>query len=219
MISQNHQFIRSLFQALLKISDEAIVVTDLQANIVIANMKDALLHGYASGEDIVGKNAFDLIAPEDRERALENMRETLEKGEMKKLRYRLLKKDGNVFPVEMTASLVHDEEGKPQYFIGVLRDVSDRKLAEDALRESEKMFRTLFESSTSGLCLIDEEGNFLTCNDPLLKQCGYSRENLFALKNIAGLFQDESFKTEIMAKARTQKFLRQERVEMKRRDN
>ena len=88
MISQNHQFIKSIFQSLLKISDEAIVVTDLQANILMANRQDALMHGYDSEEELIGKNAFDFIVPEDRERALQNMKKIFEKGELKKLQYK-----------------------------------------------------------------------------------------------------------------------------------
>jgi HD-GYP domain-containing protein (c-di-GMP phosphodiesterase class II) len=67
---------------------------------------------------------------------MESARRTLEAGGVRNVDYTLLRKDGASFPAELNAALIKDTEGKPKAFIGVVRDVTERKRTEEALREA-----------------------------------------------------------------------------------
>jgi DNA-binding CsgD family transcriptional regulator len=83
-----------------------------------------------------GKNALDLIAPEDRQRAIDNALKTQGRGAVKNVEYALLRKDGTSFPGELSASLIIDVDGTPRAFTAVTRDISERKRAEQALQKA-----------------------------------------------------------------------------------
>jgi PAS domain S-box-containing protein len=85
------------------------------------------------------------LHPEDRERVLAEEVRTDETGEPFKVEYRIVARDGRVAWVRDEATLVRDEEGHPLYWLGVRFDVTEQKRAEEALRESERKFRTLVE--------------------------------------------------------------------------
>jgi PAS domain S-box-containing protein len=75
-----------------------------------------------------------------------------------------IKKDGTVFPIEMVAYLIRDDEGKPAGMWGIARDITERKRAEEALVTSEKRYQELFNSVQEGLCMVDESEVILFCN-------------------------------------------------------
>jgi diguanylate cyclase (GGDEF)-like protein/PAS domain S-box-containing protein len=125
------------YRTLVETSPDAITLTDLSTNVIMANRQAALLHGFDSVEEMLstGMSALDFIAPEDRERAIQNAQKTLEMGTVRDAEYTVLRKDGSRFPGEITASLIADAEGSPKAFIGITRDITERKRAEEALRE------------------------------------------------------------------------------------
>ena len=77
------------------------------------------------------------------------------------------RKDGAILPVELRTYLLKDETGHPQGMWAFVRDISETKKSEEALRESEIKFRTLFESAHDAICLIQEEA-FADCNTETL---------------------------------------------------
>ncbi|MCG2740837.1 MAG: ATP-binding protein, partial [Syntrophaceae bacterium] len=80
--------------------------------------------------DLVGKSSFDLIAPEDQQKAVAGMEEALEKGYAKDRGY-LITKDGSKLPVEMSVAIMKGVDGEPIGFVGVIADITERKRAEE----------------------------------------------------------------------------------------
>ncbi len=99
------------------------------------------------------------------------------------------------------------------------RDLDTVRLAEDALRQSEGHYRTLFETTLVGLGLADESGNLLTFNHALLESGGYGRHDLAKIKNLARLCVNGDEGEALLATARQQGFLHQREVQFKRKDN
>jgi two-component system, cell cycle sensor histidine kinase and response regulator CckA len=83
--------------------------------------------------------------------------------------------------LQMSASLMRNQDGQPSGFRGILRDVTNRKQSEAALRESEKKYRMLFESATDAIFLMEGE-RFIDCNPRALIMFGCAREEIVGEK-------------------------------------
>ncbi|MDY6966043.1 MAG: PAS domain S-box protein [Halobacteriota archaeon] len=126
------------YKTLVRTSPEAITVSDLKGVITEVSEQTLELHGFGSPEELIGRNAFDLIASEDHERAMENLNKTLEGESARNIEYTLLRGDGSSFIGELNAALVKDAYGRPKEFIAATRDITERKLAEEQLKRSLK---------------------------------------------------------------------------------
>ena len=82
--------------------------------------------------------------------------------------------DGAAIWVENQSTVFRDPEGQVLYYEGSLKDITERKLAEKALRESEARFRTAFENASVGMALVSLQGIFLEVNLALAQMIGYS---------------------------------------------
>jgi Amt family ammonium transporter len=126
--------LRQQFGSLLDLVPNSITMTDLEGRVVLVNQKAKEQWGVRDEKELLGLNAFDFIAPEDRERARENMTATVRDGVIREVEYTILRRDGSTYPGELSASLVRDAQGKPKCLLGVLRDLSERKMAEAQLK-------------------------------------------------------------------------------------
>ena len=132
--------------------------------------------GFSSKEELIGKSSFDFIAEKDRQKALENLKKTLEQGTARNVEYTLLNKNGEKFWGELSASIVKDLLGNPVGFVGMIRDVSERKKAEQTLKESEEKYRSLIELAPDGLVAVNAEGIVTSVNRSFLTLVGYDSE-------------------------------------------
>ncbi|MDP9411041.1 MAG: PAS domain S-box protein [Actinomycetota bacterium] len=115
---------------------------------------------------------------DDRERVLAEVTRAREAGEPFGAEYRLLARDGRVVWVRDGALPVRDAEGRIRHWHRVLIDVTDRKRAEEELRESEERFRVTFDAAAVGMAHAAPDGRWLRVNDKLSEIVGYSREEL-----------------------------------------
>ena len=135
MVEERTKEIKKLSDA-VKASTESIVISDLEGKIADVNEATLRMYGAGNKEDLVGKSSFDLIAPEDRQKAVAGMEEALEKGYIKDREYYVITNDGSRLPVEMSVSIMKGVAGEPIGFVGVTRDISERKRAEESIRSS-----------------------------------------------------------------------------------
>ena len=77
---------------------------------------------------------------------------------------KFLRKDGSAIWVNRTVSLVHDAAGQPLYFIRIIEDITERKAAEKALRDSESRYRSVIAVMAEGVFLRDDQGRIVACN-------------------------------------------------------
>jgi len=130
-----------MLRTILESSPDAISVTDNEATLIECNQSNVDMLGYASKDELIGTSAFSLIAKQDQERARKNTEKTIKEGIVKNIDYMLLKKDGTEFPAEMSASVVQDASGKPAGFVAIIKDITVRRKAEEALIKSETELR------------------------------------------------------------------------------
>ena len=118
-----------------------------------------------------------MLHPDDRERFLAEDRRTDETGEPFKVEYRQFAKDGRMVWVRDEAVLVRDEDGRPLYWLGVQYDITEQKRVEEALRQSEELYRTVLEQAAENIFLVDvETKRVLEANAALRRSLGYSPE-------------------------------------------
>ena len=119
----------------LAASPDAITISDLNGRIVDCNQATVALHGYGSKEEVVGKNAFELIAKKDHKRVQEKM----VVQPIKNLELTFVAKDGHEFQAEMSTNTVMDALGKPEYFMAITKDITERKKMEKQLKDQERL--------------------------------------------------------------------------------
>ncbi len=153
-----------LYRTLVETSPDAVLLTGADGVIVKANRQAARLLGFAEAEDITGRTAIDFIAEDDRERMREEVRQSFSAGITRNIEYTLLKKDGSSIPVELSVSAVAAPGGNTKAYISVVRDISERRLAEEALRASEERYRNLVETAQDVIFTVAPDGTLTSLN-------------------------------------------------------
>ncbi len=130
--------------------------------ILETNLTAATLLGI-SRRMLTGHPIQNFILKEDQDIFYLKRKQLFETREPKIFELRLLKNDGTVFWAHMTAAITDDPDGTPVCRLA-LTDITERRLAEDALKESEEKNRLLIEESLDAIIISDESGRILTWN-------------------------------------------------------
>jgi PAS domain S-box-containing protein len=126
----------SRYKSLVVTSPDAIIESDLQGTITFVNPNLTDILGYHSTE-IVGKQLFDFVALEQREFARDELKlEKVADPDYASPPFDVMKKDGSVFPAQVGASVIDDEEGRPRGYILVIRDLTGQRQYESSLKEA-----------------------------------------------------------------------------------
>jgi formate hydrogenlyase transcriptional activator len=140
------------------------------------------LLGYTEGE-LLGRYFQELTHPDDVKNNV-HQRLRLFRGEIKSfdIEKRYICKDGGIVWVSVNVSVVTDAKGIPIHCLSYIRDITERKRAEEALRESEVRYRTLAESATDVIVTIDQNSTVLFVNAAVEKTFGYAPAELIGEK-------------------------------------
>lgn len=162
-------------------SSDAIITVSLDGIITSWNKAAEQVYGY-SAQEIIGKSVS-ILAPSHLREETKELNEKVMQGE-KVHQYETLrlKKDDTIINVSITLSPVFDITGKLVAISGIVRDVTERIKAEEALRESEARLRQFYESDMLGVFYFNLDGSITDANDKLLEIIGYTREDLQAGK-------------------------------------
>lgn len=183
----------ALYRILVETSPDGITLVDMDTNIIMTNAQGAKNLGYTLKE-VQGMNAFSLMAPEDQPRIMETVSKLVEKGRIQNVEFNFIHKNGSRVPIEYNASLVLDKNGEPIYLLGISRNVSERKKAEEELRESEEKYSNLFEKSNDAIFLHNLKGDIIDVNQKALDLLGYPKKEIKKL-NISRLHPKKTLET------------------------
>jgi len=128
------------------------------------------LYNYDSIDEMIGKHANDFVYNiEDNEAFIEELQR---KGSISNYIIKHKQKDGAPVFVETNTKIMFDKDGKPDGIVGVFRDITERRQAEEALREREEMLRIIINNIPQAVFWKDRESRFLGCNETLADMVG-----------------------------------------------
>lgn len=135
-------------------------------------------------EELAGRPIWQLIHEEDRGRLQKQITEVFSETLLKdisELEFRKVRKDGSILWVHERIQLILDEASTPIELRIICRDITERRQAEEAHRQAEAKYRSIFENAVEGIFQTTVEGQYLTANPMLGQICGYdSPEELIA---------------------------------------
>jgi PAS domain S-box-containing protein len=173
--SENH--FRTLFQTL----PDLVWVKDLNGAYLQCNPMFERYAGLTEAE-LIGKTDFDLADRDQAEYFHENDRIALEAGKPVVFEEWVTFADtGNKVFLETIKTPMFDSNGNLIGILGIGHDITNRKIAQEALRESEIKYRVFFESSMDGILLTDAAGNTLAVNPAACNMFGYSEEEVIKI--------------------------------------
>jgi len=167
------------FRAVVESAPDAIVSIDARGNVIFWNHAAEKIFGY-SADEIIGKPVTRVIPERFREPYQKAMNRVISTGKTtiigRPLELDGLKKDGSEFPLGL--SIASWESGGQTFFTGLIHDITKRKQAERALRESEERYRTIVDTINEGFMVIDSKKILTYCNDWMAHLLGYPRDEL-----------------------------------------
>jgi PAS domain S-box-containing protein len=166
------------FRALFEHASDLIIAAALDGAIISVNRATEETLQWPR-EALIGRNIRELITPESFARGEERMRRVLAGEKLPKIfGLEAVRRDGSVVPLEGWARLLRDAAGKPVGHEGVYRDITERRLAEEAVRESEERYRNLVDNASDSIMTFSLEGNITSVNRAYAKLTGWTTDEL-----------------------------------------
>ncbi len=193
---------------------------DMSGRIVEFNRAFQEMLGYSQEE--IYRLSYHDITPE-RWHAAEDMilkEQVMERGFSDSYQKEYITKNGTVFPVELTAYLVRDEEGTPTGMWAIVRDITERKQAEESLRKFANEINDLYNNAPCGYYSLDKDGVFVRINDTALSWLGYTKDEVVGKMRFAEIITPRSLELfEVMFRVfKMQGWIRDLEYEMVRKD-
>ncbi len=192
-VSEMHQLvkereeIRDRYKLIFDGGNDIILMFDELGRIVDWNDRALEAYGY-DWEELKQLSLMDLRIPSKRQSVAKFFEQINRLGAMR-FESEHLRKNGSSFPVEGSIRQITIQDQR--FFLDIIRDISERKAAQNKLEESEARYRGLIEHSTDGIFTADLTGRFVSVNDVGCDITGYSRKEILK-KNVLDLISEES---------------------------
>lgn len=160
------------YRNILDNMEEAYYEVDLKGDLTFFNATAMTNLGY-SNDEMMGMNFRKYVDKDNEQKVFEAFHGVFITGESSKgVDWELISKTGEKKPIESSISLMKDAKGNPVGFRGIIRDITERKQAEEELRESELKFRSLTETAQDIILTIDMEGVITYANPAAAAMAG-----------------------------------------------
>ncbi len=173
------------YQQIFENAGEGIFQSTPDGRYLIANPALARMHGFDSPAELI-ESRRDIsrqiyVEPAQREKFKRLLEEH---GSVRGFEHESVRKDGSKIWISVNAHAIREDDGKILYYEGTAQDITERKRAEQALRESEERYRDLVENSHELICTHDLDGQILSVNRAARELFGYELHEFVGKKNI-----------------------------------
>jgi PAS domain S-box-containing protein len=180
------------FQNLLEFAPDAMVIANKNGEIMLANAQTEKLFGY-SRQELLGRNVTMLMPVRFRERHRQRQANYLANPLTRPMGGGLelygLRRDGREFPVEISLGPLETEEGIVT--TAVIRDITERKQAQEALRRNEEHFRSLIENASDIISVVSAEATIRYESPSLERVLGYKPEDMMGKDAFSFIHPDD----------------------------
>jgi two-component system, sensor histidine kinase and response regulator len=178
-LAQREQLFRSIFEH----AQIGISIFDIEAQAHLTNRTLQEILGY-SEEQLRGLEQWDdIVHPEERESGAERYSAIIEgRRESDEYEHRFVRSDGRVVDANGRFQLLRDAAGKPRYLVGLTEDITERKRSQEALQESEELFRTIFEKAPAGIALLNVPKSQYFTNRALHEMLGRTHDDFTSVE-------------------------------------
>ena len=160
------------YRSYLNASPDGIAITDLTGRVrMVSAMAQKMLRG-KTPEDIVGRPIIDFIVPEDRGLAINRLGMLLSGTRTGSTEYHGLRLDQTTFDIEVNAEIVPDISGKASELVFIVRDITDRKRAQDEVLRSGRLLRSIVETVPLRVFWKDSDLRYVGCNTQFARDAG-----------------------------------------------
>jgi PAS domain S-box-containing protein len=160
------------YRSLVELSTDGIATLDLHGTILFCNAQKAMMHGVTSPDELTGRFALDLVAPEDRERAGELLRTVLDGRSLTDEVLTLSRTDGSPVIVEISAMLIKGLPNRDMRVMCVEHDVTHRRQTEADLRLVVQQLQFVVENLNDGILFEDATGRIRLVNSAFCRMFG-----------------------------------------------
>jgi PAS domain S-box-containing protein len=176
-LRQSEARLRSLFEH----ADDLIVACRLDGTITNVNRAIEQTLGW-SRDELIGHSIARIVTPASVEHGQERVRRALAGEKLPKIfELEAMRRDGILVPAEGWAHFIRDALGRPIEHLGVFRDITERRHAEEAIRESEERYRSLFDNANDSILTFTLDGVVTSVNRAYERLTGWTRDELIGL--------------------------------------
>ncbi|UBM62940.1 PAS domain S-box protein [Candidatus Sulfidibacterium hydrothermale] len=179
------------YRSLAETSSDLILTFDTEGKFTFLSPSLKKMTGYEP-EETINKYFWEFVAPEYVESTIKKFKRGVEGETIPLYEIELLKKNGERLPVELNVTSLYDAKGKIKGRLAVVRDISERKKAEQALKESEARLQRFSEITTEGI-VIHKNSVIVDANQTFLKITGYTLEELKGCNVVKKLAHPDSY--------------------------
>jgi two-component system NtrC family sensor kinase len=162
-------------RAIFDSSPNPIIIVDLRGNIVECNQETLRLTKMSSKKEIIGRSALDFVEEKDRRLVSENLEKALLQDTVKDIEFGLSNRLGTGYVGEISASAIKDSDGNPTSLVVIISDTTERKQAENRLRqyskrleENQRFLEDIFSAFPDPVTVCDLNGNIIKSNQATL---------------------------------------------------
>ena len=185
---QSEERYRTLFER----AGDGICLLNGESKLVAVNKAFARMHGCTT-QEMQNRIVKDIVTPETM-RLLDEQLRRIQSGEFLTFKVDHYHKDGHVFPIEVSASLIHS--GGESLIQAFHRDITERKLAEEALQSEKEILAAIFDSSPVGMLLMDEDNMIVNANGVIMDMVSKAPDQVIGQRSGRGLGCIHSRETE-----------------------
>lgn len=169
-----------MLEAIIEASPLAIIALDPEVNLTLWNPAAEMMFGWKK-EEVLGK-PYPIVSEDRKKELMENIHGLNEGEARRSMETQRVHKDGTLIDVSLSTAPMLNRAGETIGYMAIMADIRERKLAQEALKESEDNYRTIFDAANDATFVFDaENGAMLDVNLKMCEMYGYTREEVLRL--------------------------------------